>query len=163
MVPAATRCGDGGNPTAGTASPNPRVSRQSRPWELHHNLVKPYDVRELEARLKAIMRRSGFAEDDLTRVFDRFYRADDARRLPGSGLGLAIVKQAAEACGGFATAANAPDGGAVLRVFFGPAVPGASCDVDTGLGSMADDPTSSSLPAGPDQALRRRPAGARRL
>jgi signal transduction histidine kinase len=44
------------------------------------------------------------------------------RRLPGSGLGLAIVKQTAEARGGFATAANARDGGAVLRVSFGPLV-----------------------------------------
>jgi two-component system sensor histidine kinase MprB len=52
-------------------------------------------------------------------VFDRFYRADDARRLPGSGLGLAIVKQAAEAHGGYAAASNAPDGGAVLQVSFG--------------------------------------------
>lgn len=39
--------------------------------------------------------------------------------MSGSGLGLAIVKQAAEAHGGFAQAANAPDGGAVLRVSFG--------------------------------------------
>ena len=46
----------------------------------------------------------------------------DARRLPGSGLGLAIVKQAAEARGGFATAANAEDGGAVVQVSFGPPV-----------------------------------------
>ncbi|HTU96143.1 MAG TPA: HAMP domain-containing sensor histidine kinase [Solirubrobacteraceae bacterium] len=65
----------------------------------------------------------GFAEDDLGRVFDRFYRSDHARRLPGSGLGLAIVRQAAEAHGGFATAVNAPDGGAILRVSFGPPVP----------------------------------------
>jgi two-component system, OmpR family, sensor histidine kinase MprB len=64
----------------------------------------------------------GFADHDLERVFDRFYRSADARRLPGSGLGLAIVKQAAEARGGFATAANAPDGGAVLRISFGPPV-----------------------------------------
>jgi two-component system sensor histidine kinase MprB len=55
-------------------------------------------------------------------VFDRFYRAKDARRLPGSGLGLAIVKQAAESHGGQAEASNAPDGGAVLRVSFGPAL-----------------------------------------
>lgn len=66
----------------------------------------------------------GFAADDVERVFDRFYRSDQARRLPGSGLGLAIVKQAAEAHGGFATADNAPDGGAILRVSFGPMVPG---------------------------------------
>jgi two-component system sensor histidine kinase MprB len=64
----------------------------------------------------------GFAADDLERVFDRFYRSDDARRLPGSGLGLAIVKQAAEAQGGFASAGNAPGGGAVLTVSFGPAL-----------------------------------------
>ena len=58
----------------------------------------------------------GFAERDLPHVFDRFYRAEDARRMPGSGLGLAIVKQAAEAGGGNAVAANAEGGGARLRL-----------------------------------------------
>jgi two-component system, OmpR family, sensor histidine kinase MprB len=62
----------------------------------------------------------GFGEADLHHVFDRFYRATRARRMPGSGLGLAIVKQAAEAHGGHAEAANAPDGGAVVTVSFGP-------------------------------------------
>ena len=61
----------------------------------------------------------GFDEVDLPFVFDRFYRADRARKLPGSGLGLAIVRQAAEASGGYAEAANAPGGGALLRVSFG--------------------------------------------
>jgi len=62
----------------------------------------------------------GFDEQDLPHVFDRFYRADRARKLPGSGLGLAIVRQAAEACGGCVGAANAPGGGALLTVSFGP-------------------------------------------
>jgi two-component system sensor histidine kinase MprB len=62
----------------------------------------------------------GFQDEDLSHVFDRFYRAPGARGLPGSGLGLAIVRQAAEAGGGFAEAANAPGGGALLRVGFGP-------------------------------------------
>jgi two-component system sensor histidine kinase MprB len=62
----------------------------------------------------------GFHEQDLPYVFDRFHRAKDARSKPGSGLGLAIVRQAAEAHGGFVEAANAPDGGAVLRISFGP-------------------------------------------
>ncbi|HKF79665.1 MAG TPA: HAMP domain-containing sensor histidine kinase [Thermoleophilaceae bacterium] len=61
----------------------------------------------------------GFDDEDLPHVFDRFYRAKDARGRPGSGLGLAIVRHAAEAHGGKAAAANAPDGGAVLRVSFG--------------------------------------------
>jgi two-component system sensor histidine kinase MprB len=64
----------------------------------------------------------GFKEEDLPFVFDRFYRAENARKLPGSGLGLAIVRQAAEAGGGFAEAQNAPGGGALLRVSFGPPV-----------------------------------------
>jgi two-component system sensor histidine kinase MprB len=64
----------------------------------------------------------GFGEQDLPHVFDRFYRAAGARRMPGSGLGLAIVKQAAQGHGGYAQAANAPDGGAVVTVNFGPPV-----------------------------------------
>ncbi|HEV7460579.1 MAG TPA: HAMP domain-containing sensor histidine kinase [Solirubrobacteraceae bacterium] len=64
----------------------------------------------------------GFDEVDLPHVFDRFYRAGAARSMPGSGLGLAIVRQAAMSHGGFARAENAPDGGALLTVGFGPAV-----------------------------------------
>ena len=62
----------------------------------------------------------GFNEEDLPFVFDRFHRAKEARSKPGSGLGLAIVRQAAEAHDGFAEASNAADGGAILRVGFGP-------------------------------------------
>jgi two-component system sensor histidine kinase MprB len=68
----------------------------------------------------------GFEQADLPHVFERFYRADRARKLPGSGLGLAIVRQAAEAHGGWVTAENAPDGGAVVRVYFGAIVDSAS-------------------------------------
>jgi len=64
----------------------------------------------------------GFDESDLPFVFDRFYRADNARKLPGSGLGLAIVRQAAESSGGYVRAENAPEGGALLKVSFGPPV-----------------------------------------
>jgi two-component system sensor histidine kinase MprB len=63
----------------------------------------------------------GFAADDLPHVFQRFYRAKAARGMPGSGLGLAIVRQTAEAHGGRVEAANAEDGGAILRVSFGEA------------------------------------------
>jgi two-component system sensor histidine kinase MprB len=73
----------------------------------------------------------GFAERDLPFVFDRFYRAEDARKLPGSGLGLAIVRQAAEAHGGYARAQNAPGGGGLLRVHFGtPLVQETAAPVD---------------------------------
>ena len=58
----------------------------------------------------------GIDEDDLPHVFDRFYRAREARGLPGSGLGLAIVKQVAEGHGGRVVAESAPGGGARLRL-----------------------------------------------
>jgi two-component system, OmpR family, sensor histidine kinase MprB len=61
----------------------------------------------------------GFGEGDLPHVFERFYRADAARRMSGSGLGLAIVKQAGEAYGGSVEAMNAEGGGAIVRVRFG--------------------------------------------
>jgi len=64
----------------------------------------------------------GFAQDEMGKVFERFYRAERARKLPGSGLGLAIVRQAAEAHGGYARAANADGGGARLEVCFGAPV-----------------------------------------
>ena len=58
----------------------------------------------------------GISEADLPRIFDRFYRAPAARGLPGSGLGLAIVREVVEAEGGTVSAANHPDGGAILRI-----------------------------------------------
>lgn len=54
----------------------------------------------------------GIADDDLPHIFDRFYRADDARTMPGSGLGLAIVRQIVEDHGGSVFAGRTDSGGA---------------------------------------------------
>lgn len=54
----------------------------------------------------------GIPEDDLPHIFDRFYRAAEARSLTGSGLGLAIVKGIVERNGGRIHARNLPGGGA---------------------------------------------------
>jgi two-component system sensor histidine kinase MprB len=58
----------------------------------------------------------GIADEDLPRVFDRFYRSEEARTLPGSGLGLSIVMQAAQRHGGMAYAGRVPDSGALMAI-----------------------------------------------
>jgi two-component system sensor histidine kinase MprB len=62
----------------------------------------------------------GVPEDAVAHVFDRFYRADEARALPGSGLGLAIVKQVVDGHNGTVTLANRAGGGTVVTVGFSP-------------------------------------------
>jgi len=78
-------------------------------------------VRLVDGMLDVYDQGPGIPEEDLPHVFDRFYRADDARRMPGSGLGLAIVRQAAERHGGTALAGTAPGGGAAFRLLLPPA------------------------------------------
>jgi two-component system sensor histidine kinase MprB len=62
----------------------------------------------------------GVAPEDAPRVFDRFWRAPNARSLPGSGLGLSIVKDVAESHGGSVTCEPASGGGARFRLRLAP-------------------------------------------
>jgi two-component system sensor histidine kinase KdpD len=50
-------------------------------------------------------------EREQQRLFERFYRGSQARRMPGSGMGLAIVRQIADAHGGTVTVRSGPDVG----------------------------------------------------
>ena len=76
----------------------------------------PIEVRVCGGVLEVRDHGPGIPAEDLPRVFDRFYRAAEARGRPGSGLGLAIVRQFAESHGGSVHAVNEPDGGARLTI-----------------------------------------------
>jgi two-component system, OmpR family, phosphate regulon sensor histidine kinase PhoR len=60
----------------------------------------------------------GVPEDDLPRLFERFYRADRARASRGTGLGLAIVKHIANSAGGTVEAESDLGSGLTVRISF---------------------------------------------
>jgi len=62
----------------------------------------------------------GVSEADLPRLFERFYRADQARSSRGTGLGLAIVKHVVTAADGTVEAAGAPGRGLEIVCRFPP-------------------------------------------
>ncbi len=53
---------------------------------------------------------SGISAEALPHIFERFYRADEARQESGSGLGLAITRSLVELQGGTITAESAGEG-----------------------------------------------------
>lgn len=61
---------------------------------------------------------AGVSEADISRLFERFYRADRARATRGTGLGLAIVKHVVTSAGGEIEAAGAPGAGLRIRCAF---------------------------------------------
>jgi two-component system sensor histidine kinase MprB len=58
----------------------------------------------------------GVATEHVSHIFDRFWRAPEARQKPGSGLGLSIVRQVARSHGGDVSVEPAAGGGALFRL-----------------------------------------------
>ena len=56
----------------------------------------------------------GISEQDLPRIFDRFYRCDQSRSLSGTGLGLSLVKAVAESHGGNIIVSSIPGRGSTF-------------------------------------------------
>jgi two-component system phosphate regulon sensor histidine kinase PhoR len=92
------------------------------------NAVK-YSSKQGQIRLSANRRRNdvvlgvsdngiGISNEDLPRIFERFYRADKARsrQLGGTGLGLSIVKHIAQLHGGRVEAESELGKGTAIRV-----------------------------------------------
>jgi signal transduction histidine kinase len=91
----------------------------------------------------------GMSAEQAKRVFERFYRADQARTRAtgGSGLGLAIVNALVVAHGGVASVRTAPDRGATFRIAL-PLAPEAQ-------GGIADDDDldePGEVPEAPDRS-----------
>ncbi|MGI5128524.1 HAMP domain-containing sensor histidine kinase [Pseudonocardia sp. CA-107938] len=80
----------------------------------------PIEIVVSSGRIVVLDRGPGVADEDRDRIFDRFYRADDARSRPGSGLGLAIVRTVAAAHGGTVFVESRAGGGAAIGFTLSP-------------------------------------------
>lgn len=58
----------------------------------------------------------GIGKEDRERIFEKFYRAPQVRKVSGTGLGLSICKGIVEAHKGVIWAENHPDGGAQISI-----------------------------------------------
>jgi len=67
----------------------------------------------------------GFPEEEIDKVFDKFYRLKDSR-IGGSGLGLSIVKGFVEAHNGTIALSNRPSGGARFLISLPACLPSRS-------------------------------------
>jgi len=96
----------------------------------------------------------GMTPDQAHRVFERFYRADQARTRAtgGSGLGLAIVNSLVAAHGGVASVRTAPGRGATFRIAL-PLAPeaqgGTAADDDPDADESGEGTGGTPLEAGP--------------
>jgi two-component system sensor histidine kinase KdpD len=69
-----------------------------------------------EVVLEVSDRGIGIPEEDLVRVFEKFYRVQRPGSVTGTGLGLSISKGLVEAHGGHVSARNRPGGGTIIAV-----------------------------------------------
>lgn len=68
--------------------------------------------------LEVADRGPGVSEEELTRIYDKFYQVQDKQGVGGSGLGLAIVKGILDAHQAEIKAINRPGGGLMVRLRF---------------------------------------------
>ena len=61
-------------------------------------------------------RGTGIPPEDLTRIFDKFYRVQRPDNISGTGLGLSISKGIVQAQGGFIAAENRQGGGTIITI-----------------------------------------------
>jgi len=81
-------------------------------------------VESSEARIQVADRGMGIPADDLSRVFDKFYRVQRPGQVGGTGLGLSICKGFVEAQGGRIRAQIREGGGTVMTISLPLRAPG---------------------------------------
>jgi two-component system sensor histidine kinase KdpD len=87
-----------------------KYSRPDTPIEVRAQALGP------EMQIAVCDRGEGIPPEDLTRVFDKFYRVQRPDNAAGTGLGLSISRGIVEAHGGRIWAENRAAGGVVVTI-----------------------------------------------
>jgi len=58
----------------------------------------------------------GMSEQDVSQIFEKFFRADKSRSESGSGLGLSLARAFVSSLGGSITATSVPGEGSIFTV-----------------------------------------------
>jgi two-component system sensor histidine kinase KdpD len=77
--------------------------------------IKARQVRQ-EMQIEIADRGIGIPSQDLSHVFDKFFRIQRPDSITGTGLGLSISKGIVEAHDGHIAAENRPGGGTIIRL-----------------------------------------------
>ncbi|MCY1516231.1 Adaptive-response sensory-kinase SasA [compost metagenome] len=84
-----------------------------------------FDRDDSEAQLRVQDRGKGMPTEELSQIFQRFWRGENSRaqHSRGSGLGLSVVQAICTAHGGYADAMARPGGGTEIRLFLPAEIP----------------------------------------
>jgi signal transduction histidine kinase len=79
-----------------------------------HILVIPYEV---FVAIRIEDTGIGIKEENLTKIYRRFWRAPEVAQLPGLGIGLYLTREIVLACGGYMQVSSKPGVGTAFTVF----------------------------------------------
>jgi len=74
------------------------------------------DAERDQVRISVSDTGAGISENELPRIFERFYRCDKSRSQPGTGLGLSLARAIVRAHGGDITAVSTPAQGSTFTI-----------------------------------------------
>ncbi len=83
----------------------------------HSEIVVTTTVYEMYTRISVSDSGMGIPEDELPRIFGRFYRGQDVSEQSGVGIGLYLSRQIIESQDGYITAKSAKDKGSTFNIF----------------------------------------------
>ena len=86
-------------------------------FEPHGRIEISMNIYEIFARIDVADHGPGMKEEEINRIFQRFYRGQNAKSVHGAGIGLYLVRQIISQQGGYVKVKSAVGKGSVFSIF----------------------------------------------